>query len=56
MGAPVEMDEAVETEEIDEARDKLERSEIIDSGLERVEATLAIEGLREPKAKLSLLV
>jgi len=55
-GAPVEVDEAVDTEEIDEARDDVERSEIIDSGLERVEVTLAIDGLREENVKLSLLV
>ena len=47
FGANDEVDETVEIEEIDEAREDRDRSEIIDSGLEREDATLAIDGRRE---------
>ena len=49
FGARDEVEETVETEEMEDALEDRERSEIIDSGLERVEATLAIDGRREAK-------
>ena len=47
FGATDEVDEIVEIEEIDEAREDRDRSEIIDSGLERVEAALVMDGRRD---------
>ncbi len=47
MGANDEVVETVEIEEMDEAREDRERSEIIDSGLERLDAVLVMDGLRE---------
>ena len=41
-------------EEIDEAREERDRSEIIDSGLEREDAALVTEGRREAGGQLSL--
>ena len=46
-GAIDETEAAVEIEEMDEARDDRDLSEIIDSGLERVDAALAIDGRLE---------
>lgn len=46
-GADDEVEETVDMEEIDDAREDRDRSEIIDSGLEREDATLAPEGLRD---------
>lgn len=46
LGAMEEVDEIVLIEEIEEARDERERSEIMLSGLERDE-TLATDGLRD---------
>ncbi len=48
-----EVDETVEMDEMDEAREDRDRSDIIDSGLERVDATLATDGRRDPSAMLS---
>lgn len=42
-----EVEEAVDMEDMDEAREDRDRSDIIDSGLDRDDATLAIEGLRD---------
>jgi hypothetical protein len=47
FGASEEVEDTVEMEEIDEARDDRDRSDIIDSGLERVEAALATDGRLE---------
>jgi len=47
FGASEDVEDTVEMEEIDEAREDRDRSDIIDSGLERVEATLAMEGRLE---------
>lgn len=47
FGASDEVEDTVETEHIDEAREDRDRSDIIDSGLERVEAALAIDGRLE---------
>ena len=47
FGAIDVVDETVEIEEIDEAREDRDRSDIIDSGLERVDAVLDIDGRRE---------
>lgn len=46
-GADDEVEETVDMEEIDDAREDRDRSDIIDSGLEREDATLAPEGLRD---------
>lgn len=47
FGAIDEVDETVDTEDIDEAREDRDRSDIIDSGLDLVDAALVIEGRRE---------
>jgi hypothetical protein len=46
-GATDEDVETVDTDEIEEAREDLDRSDTIDSGLERVDVVLAIDGRRE---------
>ena len=55
LGANDEVDETVEIEEIDEAREDRDRSDIIDSGLERAEVALAIDGRRDGGGRLSLV-
>jgi hypothetical protein len=52
-GATDEVVETVDTEEIEDARDERERSEIMDSGLEKTDAELAIEGRREYGGNIS---
>ena len=44
-----EVDETVDREEMDDAREDPDRSDIIDSGLEREDAMLATDGRRESK-------
>ena len=49
LGATDEVEDTVDIEEMDDARDDRDRSDIIDSGLEREDARLATDGRREAK-------
>lgn len=48
FGANEEVEETVDIEEIEDAREDRDLSEIMDSGLEREDVTLARDGLRDP--------